>query len=335
MSMNAWMKRLAPVCFLALLAGGSSALAAPTAGQTIELHPGWNAVFLEVQPADNTTTGVFESLPVSSVWKWTPKTKSGEFVQNMSETLYNDSSWQVYFPTNRHAAMFNSLYRVYANTAYLIKLAGTNAVTWTLTGEPAVPRYTWKPNVFHLTGFLLNPAGPQPAVTGFFAPSPQLAGQAVYRLDQEGTWGLVPQPGPEVLSAGEALWVYATGETDYMGPVSVKTGDGSGLDYADIAVEKKVKIANLSPTHVTVRIRDASGSGGPLAYWTMAGDEASWIPLPDPLAISLGAGESYTLRLAVRREQFSSEVFETVIEIASDSGTRVRLPLSAKKNASL
>lgn len=335
MIMNAGMKRAARACWLALLAAGPLALAAPMASQTIDLHPGWNAVFLEVQPADNATAVVFDALPISSVWKWTPKTKSGEFFRNMSETLLNDSSWQVFFPTNKHAAMFNSLFRVYGNTAYLIKLAGTNAVSWTLTGEPVAPHYVWKPNVYHLTGFYLNPAGPLSAVTDFFAPSPQLAGQAIYRLDAGGAWGLVPQPGSETLRAGESLWVLSSGDTDYMGPVSVKTGDGSGLDYAGIGTEKKLILANLSASNVTVRVRDTAGSGGPLAYWTMAGDVASWPALPDPLTVSLAAGESYTLRLAVRREQVSGDVYETVIDITSDIGTRVRLPLSAKKNASL
>ncbi len=310
-------------------------LAAPMAGQTLDLHPGWNAVFLEVQPSDNTPASVFGSLPVSSVWTWLPRQDTAEFTRNVSETMYNDSRWLAYFPSNRYESMFTSLHRLYANRAYLIKLAGTNPVTATVTGVPAAPRYAWKPNVFHLTGFPLNPAGPLPALGGFLSPSPELTGQPVYRLDAEGHWNLVVSPLTSMLQSGEAMWVQAAGETDYMGPVSVRTGDGSGLEYAGVATEKKVTVANLSTNAVTVRIRDASGAGGPLAYWSMAGGEVVWNALPDPLTVVLAAGESYTLRLAVRREQMTDEIFETVIEFTSDIGTRVRIPLSAQKTVTL
>ena len=39
-----------------------------TITQNITLQPGWNAVWLEVQPTANRTDTIFSNLPVASVW---------------------------------------------------------------------------------------------------------------------------------------------------------------------------------------------------------------------------------------------------------------------------
>ncbi len=334
MKSTAFWRRAAWAGALALLVCLSPVSADPTAGQTLELHPGWNAVFLEVQPAGNTPAEMFGTLPLSSVWAWSPKRGDAEFSRNVSETMYNDSRWLAYFPTNRVESMFNSLFRIYGNKAYLVKLASASNVTWSLTGVPAIPRYSWKANAFNLAGFPLNPEGTLPDLGAFFAPSSAFKGQAAYRLDGAGTWVAAPQTAAEVMRAGEALWVYAADTADYMGPVSVETADGSGLSFAGIALEKKLTIANLSAAAVSVQVRNLSGPG-PVSYWRMAGTEAFWDPLPEPLVVPLAAGESVTLRISVRREAFAAEVYETVIEVTSDIGTRVRLPLTALKTTTL
>ncbi len=38
--------------------------------QTIPLRPGWNAVFLEVQPEPRECEALFSGLPIESAWGW-------------------------------------------------------------------------------------------------------------------------------------------------------------------------------------------------------------------------------------------------------------------------
>lgn len=313
----------------------SAAPAAPLADQDLVLQPGWNAIFLEVQPADNTPDGVFGGLPLSSAWAWSPKTHSAEFTRDMTESLYTDSRWLAWFSSNRVEAMFNSLFRLQANQAYLVKLASPSSLAWRVTGVPAAPNRKWRANAFNLTGFPLDPAAPSlPGLSAFLAPSSAFAGQAVYRLQADGQWTLSPSPSAEPVKPGEAMWLHAAGEADYMGFLSVRTGDSSGLAYAGIALEKDLTLSNPGSALITVRVRNVAGPDGPVVYWRIEGTEILWDPLPDPLTFTLAPGESRTLRLAVRRELFTADVYETVIEVTG-GGTRVRIPLTADKKMML
>jgi hypothetical protein len=56
-----------------------------------------------------------------------------------------------------------------------------------------------------------------------------------------------------------------------------------------------------------------------------------WVTLPDPLTVNVATGATYRLELGVRREQFTADTYETTIEVLSDQGTRVRIPLSATR----
>lgn len=66
------------VSVFSLLGAAGPAGAAHEVTQTIELQPGWNSIFLEVQPASNDTVSVFNGLPISSVWTWIPKDGSAQ-----------------------------------------------------------------------------------------------------------------------------------------------------------------------------------------------------------------------------------------------------------------
>jgi hypothetical protein len=322
------------LCALGFFLGADAAFSAHLVSQTFELNPGWNAIFLEVQPPANDTDSVFRDVPISSVWTWVRRETPTEFFQNLSEELQNDPHWLVFFPTNRHEKMFNDLFLVSANRAYFIKLAGTSSVSWTVTGRPAVPKFTWNPNEFNLVGFPLDPAGALPTVADFFLLAPSLAGQAVYRLNASGAWQLVSDPGAESMRAGECLWVYADGESSYLGPAAVSVDMGDGLDYGASLTVQNVRIRNLSTTPANVTIRDVlSGSTGPLAYYTFDDTVTNfvWKDLPDPLAVQVTTGTTYRLELGVRRELFTGSTYETTIEVISDLGTRVRIPLSASQ----
>jgi hypothetical protein len=315
-----------------LLISAGRVSAAHEVTQSIDLQPGWNSIFLEVQPASNDTVSVFSGLPISSVWTWIPKDGSAQFFDDLSEELQDDPHWLVFFPTNRHERMFNDLYRVFANRSYFIKLLGTTGVTWTVSGRPAVPAFTWQPNSFNLVGFPLDPAGALPTLQSFLSADASLATQAVYRLNATGAWERVTNPAAQNVRAAESLWVYAGGPSTYLGPLQVTVSEGDGLDYGGSVPEKDVVLKNLGSAPTVVSIRNTLGATGPVAYWSQdAGTgEQIWTDLPDPLTVNLTAGQSYTLRLAIQRDELAGGLYESTIEVAADNGTRVRIPLRAE-----
>ncbi|MBN1672130.1 MAG: hypothetical protein JXR37_13910 [Kiritimatiellae bacterium] len=328
--------RCVAVCVALICGMPRRADAAHLVEQTFDVQPGWNALFLRVQPESNAIAAVFQDVPISSVWTWLPEGDPAEFVQNLSETLHNDPKWLVYFPTNRVESMFNDLYRVHANRPYFVKSAGTTGVTWRVTGRPAVTEPAWQPNRYNLMGFPLDPAATLPSVQNFLAPSPALQGQNVYRLNVSGAWQLIANPAAENMRAGECLWFFAAAESDYAGLLDISMEAGDGLDYGGALTEKEITIENRAASAATVSVHDLSGPGGPLTYWTFDTNTSQvvWAALPDPLQLTLGAGESHALRLAVRRELFSGDTYETTVEISSDQGMLYWIPLAAARSES-
>jgi len=299
--------------------------------QTFDLQPGWNAVYLEVAPETNTTVSVFGGLPLGSAWTWVNQGEPTEFFQDLTEQMHTDPHWLVFFPTNRYESMFNDLYRVHANKPYFLRIEGTSNVAWQVTGRPAVPRAAWAPNTYNLVGFGLDPAAAQPAFDVFFGVSSVLSNRPVYQLNAAGSWTLVADPTGASPAAGACLWAYADGDTDFLGLLDVSVAQGDGLDYGGTLTEQTVRIENRAAAEATVTISDVTGPGGPLAYrhYDTNAIDFVWLPLPDPLTVALDAGSAYDLRLAVCREAFAAEVYETTLQIISDHGARYRVPLSA------
>lgn len=305
--------------------------AAPQVSQSIELKAGWNAIYLEVQPETNTPAVVFADVPIASVWNRISPSRPTEFFQDLSEKMHNDPAWLVFFPTDRREKMFNNLFRIFANQVYFIKLAGTNDFTWNVSGRPAVADPELKPNRFNLAGFPLAINTVLPTLQDFFAPSTALNGQEVYRLNSTGAWTPVTAAGTERMRSGEAMWVYAASGTDYVGPVQVLAPSGDGLDYGATVNELTLQISNLADAQVTVNIRNLAGAGEPLVYWSISGTDVSWNSLPDPLTLNIAAGDTAKLRLAMRRENFTGALYETTLEVTSGLGTRIWIPVTARR----
>src|SRR5262245_25358133 len=102
--------------FLTLFAAGFLALGASAQGvnQTFILRNGWNAIWLEIEPANPEIGAVFTNLPVASVWTYIAKDSPVEFIQDQTEALFNQPGWLPYFPPSRPEAFLTKLYSVHA-----------------------------------------------------------------------------------------------------------------------------------------------------------------------------------------------------------------------------
>jgi hypothetical protein len=307
--------------------------------QSITLNPGWNAVWLEVQPEDNAADAVFGALPVASVWSRGERTSSADFIQDPSEEAFNQAGWLGWFPPSRPEAFLGNLFAVYANRAYLIKSTNGTPLNWTVTGRPSLRQPEWVPDALNLRGLPVDPASP-PTFLKFFLPSPAHYAAAasrletIYRLNSaSGQW--VPASATDTVRSGEAYWIYTRGASDYLAPLRVRGDLGDGLDFGLQLTELSLRLENLSTAPGNAIVRDLNfGAGTRLAYQDFdPSSGAQWSVLPDPLGLSALPDQEQRLRLAVRRQDMGGTNYQTVLEVRDGAGTRWLVPVTAEKLA--
>jgi hypothetical protein len=340
MKLSKHQKRIAWSVMLFLWLNGLSTVASePAVQQNFQLQPGWNAIWLEVQPTNNSAASVFSNLPVASVWTRTERLSSVDFIQNPSEQAFNEAGWLRWFHPSRPEAFLGNLFAVQANRAYLIKLTNNTPINWSVTGRPSLRTPEWVPDSYNLRGLPVDPASP-PAFLNFFrhskahysAVTSQL--QKIYRLNSAtGQWQLVAPT--DLVQNGVAYWIYTSGASDYLAPLAARVELGDALGFGLELTELNLRLANLTTGPMSVTVREVnSGGAGRLAYYqfnpTLGGQ---WPNLPSPLVVSPTAGGEARLRLAVRRQDFTETNYASVLEVRDGSGTRLLVPVSAQSSA--
>ena len=98
------------VLFISALVPASHAGIA-TVTQSIELQPGWNAVYVEIEPENNDIETIFSGIPVASVWRWIPEKLGSDFLVNPAEGLMNlEDGMAIFRSLNR-----KRFYRIYTH----------------------------------------------------------------------------------------------------------------------------------------------------------------------------------------------------------------------------
>jgi hypothetical protein len=207
-------------------------LLAQSATQNITLVPGWNAIWLEVAPVDS------EGLPqspddifgadASIIRVLSPKLLAGTaefFAENPSDvtTTFNQPEWEQW---NRSEQLEANLAIITGNRPYLIK--ATQRTVLSIDGSVRFYSPTWAPDRYNLVGFALEGS---PTFAEFFeAAGDRHPTDRIYRLTPgTGNWVRVSNPATEMRS-NEAYWVFASGPSNYMGPVAVDfDGAASGI----------------------------------------------------------------------------------------------------------
>ncbi len=311
--------------------------AAQSYTQKVVLHPGWNAVWVEVDPgADPSPGAVFGAAAIEAVWTYAETVTSAQFIQDPSELAWNVSSWRVYVPTNRIESIHNNLFTVGANRAYLVKLSGSADAALSIEGRPSFRSLDWRPNAYNLRGLPVDSSRAMTFVD-FFRASPahynSATGklQAVSRLNPDGHWSPVSPYDP--IDDGAAYWIYTSGESNYNGPLNALLPSGDSLDYYQFADEAIVSLQNVTAAPLGVTVANLSGPDSALAYATPNPIGGTlWNTLPEALSLQVGAGATFPLRLAIRRSEFDGDSYGTVLAIRSGSGARLLVPVSASKS---
>ena len=310
-------------------------------GQKLQLQPGWNAVWLEVQPFDSTPGALFDVAGIESVWNYNRSPVRVQFVDDPNSLLPSNPDWLVYFPIGTPLAALSTLHSIESGHAFLIKVATNSApLDLKIAGQPVPVKHSWISDSLNFTGFSVgeNP----PTFGNFFAASPAHTNQLVFRLQADGSWNSVDASTTKMKS-GEAFWINTRGSSTFAGPVEVRLSSGGALNFGRSLVENDFHVRNngnlpvafvlskrdLSPTNAAADLR--------LNYWILdqSNNIAGWFPLSNSITSpKLQPGAEWLVRLEVRRREMSTNAVTlhgAVLDVADDTGAiRVTFAASAE-----
>jgi hypothetical protein len=330
----------------------SMTLRAQWTSQTISLQPGWNAVYLEVQPQPQDCDSLFTNMPIESVWGWNRRSSSVQFVQDPATLMPTQPDWLVYFPSTNQPAGTRTLFTLEGGKCYLIKRPDSSKqTTWIVQGRPNTRKTQWVPNSLNLVGFSVDKTNP-PTFQAFFNSSPAHANNPVYRLNSNGTWGQVANLATAQMRNGEAFWIQCNGASAFQGLLALTIPQRTGLTYGRALLEQTIAIQNVSATARTVAISPLASASPPdtsfpplagavpLSYWKLdpAHNVGGWFPLNGTLVQSnLAPNQTFQLRLSVRRPDMTpylgspDALYQTLLEVRDVGGSsRLVVPVSAQ-----
>jgi hypothetical protein len=325
----------------------STSAQAEWARQVLELEPGWNAVFLEVQPDANLCKEVFADVPVESVWFWNGSDEPARFVQDPTNLVPELPDWLTWFPAESPKNFLSDLFAVHGGRAYLIELGGNDPLNLELQGRLVVRKKKWVPDSLNLVGFHVNGEEP-PTFRDFFSHDKATANQPVYRISTAGEAVLVADPTKETLEPGKAYWVLCDGNSNYDGPLGLTLEGTDGLAFGEVLTEQPLELVNKTaePKQVTVRLLSSdlpTSKNADASLPTIAGDVAlafqrvlAWEPLNEDLTFTLDPSSRQRLNLAVIRGRMPGGAqnpshYASILEVTDDEGVQYRIPVTAEK----
>lgn len=304
--------------------------------QTVTLVPGWNAVYIEVDPLVPEPAGLFDGTPVDIVAALLAPARGAQFARNPNADLLGAYGWTVWYAPHRSDTFLSGLYAVQGAVPYLIHSA-TNA-TLEITGRVAPVRQVWTPNAYNFVGFpVVSPGGP--TFQQFFGASPAHQHNRIYRM-KNGIWRQVLDPSSEVMRSGEAFWIFCRGRSDYTGPLQVETPTFSGLLLTDGGPSDLVfRNQTAHPLSFTVEHIVDQNDAIPMAVSILATDDEAtlvrsvvksfpagpWIQEFPPLE----AGRAIRFPVELRLQETQSGVRHSLLRVQTDLGTETYVSVTS------
>ena len=302
--------------------------------QVVNLHRGWNAVFLQVDPTNPKPSDCFQGTPVTMAAAFTGADKSLQFGKNRSVgNLVSQNGWDIWYAANRADAFLTSFFQFNGGKAYLIR--ADSDFTWTVTGNVVPVTVKWQPNAFTLAGFCLDDVSP-PTFDQFFAGSAAHHPYQFYHLVND-AWVKVDTAQTTQMHSGEAYWIYCNGSSDYQGPLAVSAPNPNSFSVNG-TTPSGILLQNNSPHPLIVQAQNLAGSDRlPLAYQLRAVTDTNVVTttldLPATYAMpSFDASEKRGLWLTVRPERMTSAAQTGLLKITTDLGTQLWLPVTANRS---
>ncbi|MBL9167170.1 MAG: hypothetical protein JNN07_05480 [Verrucomicrobiales bacterium] len=333
---------------------GSLLTQAQWTAQTIALKPGWNAVYLELDPEPVECDALFAGLPVESVWSWNRRFSSVQFIQDPDQLVPGQPEWLTWLPAATPTESLANLFTLRGGLPYLIKVRDTAAAfNWTVSGRPRVQAVDWISDSYNFVGFPISPATP-PTFQAFFSGSTNQAGKPIYRLNTSGLWELISNPAGTPMRHGEAFWVRSDGRSTYSGPVGLEIPGSSSLTYGWQTTELTLRFKNQSSSPRTLNLKAQASANAPAGWPVLAGgipfsyyatdlpnNQSGWVPLPAAGWTSpvLPPGGEWLLRVEARRRDLApfagtaaaaGALYQSVLELTDGSGYRQLIGVRAE-----
>lgn len=315
---------LLAACVLAPRAADAQAVRS----QTVQLVPGWNAIYLEVDPLVANPAELFATQPIDIVAAYDPPPSGAQFVSDPTANMRDVFGWGVWYSPRRPDAFLSRLRRLKGASAYLFH-ATTNA-TVEISGRLPPRRQQWVSDAYNLVGFSVQDPG-GPTFKQFFEASPAHNHNKIYRLTS-GTWRQVLDPSTAVMRSGEAFWIYCSGHSDYAGPLQVDTPSffgvmltsqsGGDLVFRNrtahpVAFTVEHMVDNNSPVPLSVAVRTVDEAAGGFRTVTVRFEAGHWEQSFPPLE----AGKGLRLPLELRLPDAQAGVCHSILKVVSDMGT--------------
>jgi hypothetical protein len=304
--------------------------------QSLELEPGWNAIFLEVDPDASAPADLFENTPVDVVASFTAAGKMAQFTDEPTADMLRAYGWHVWYAPSRADHFLTTLYAIKGGSPYLVH-ATTNA-TLEVSGSAAPVRPNWVPNAFNFTGFTVQTPG-GPTFSEFFAASAAHQSLNVYRMTG-GTWRKLQDPGAAAMRSGEAFWIFCEGKSAYAGPVQVTTPSSFGLQFSP-AKGDALSFRNLAQHPVTVTLEHIVDADAPvpLLATMLVHDQESGTISDAAVELdgdawqfvmpALDAGEAVKFPLILDSTRIDFSERQSFIKVTTDMGQLQYIPVIA------
>ncbi len=353
-----WRLGVGAVLILGVLAGPSG-VQAQWLTQRFFLQPGWNAVYLEVQPEPVYCSQVFTNPAIESVWKWDRQFSTVQFTDDPSQLLPEDPHWLAWLPPANSNAFLGRLYALQGCQAYLVKVA-SNAAAFTLgiKGRAMLPAPEWYPESLNLLGFPVHTNTP-PTFSEFFAFTPEVDVtlghlNELYKIDANNRNVRIVLPARERVEAGRAYWVRCESELRQAAALEVTPGGAGGLDFGFTGSRQSLAILNAHPSNamaVVVRPHDSEPApagqpevAGPVALSYLAQDASNnwdWLEFPaSGVTYVVAAGQTWDLQLGIRRDDMppyapagtNGALYQSWLEVCDAAQSlRTRVPVVAQR----
>lgn len=294
--------------------------------QSIALKTGWNAIWLEVDPANDAVAAVFDPAQVDVVARYfTPMTQV-RFIEDPSEQAWNTPGWGVWYAPSRAEAFLTSLHAIRGNCAYLVH--ATSNVTLTISGTVHYRPLRWNSDSYNLTGLPVSETQ-SPTFQRFFSGAGGRVGAQVYRL-VEGSWQKVTNHSTETIRSGEAYWIYCEGKTNYQGPLELRFTGGDGLNLGNGSTTSFVELANRATSAFSVHA--SVEPGGNLPLFRSVPDLKNLSAKSEPLSGNthlgtLGIGGVSQLRLEFRPALSAGSGGSALLKLSTSDGIVLRVPV--------
>lgn len=352
-----------PFAFLAL----STSALGQWVDQTFNLQQGWNAIFLEVDPATDDVPTEFSTNPggiIQRFWYWQVDTNSnGLTCTDPSDPQCEpdtDTQWRLW-QASTPSTNVNNLRVLTGGRVYLVET--TAAGTVTVRGRPNSLRQMWQDGL-NVVGFHVDPASP-PTFAEYLGPSGHHSPFEIYQMSSSGSITRIADPTSAAIVPGRGYWVRADGSFIYDGPISIDARSLVGVQYERRIVEHVLQFENLAtaarsvslkllasqqrPTQATDLPERGAATPPPVRYRSyVPNDQESYqlVDLPLNTAVPFNVAAANTsepqrarkiLQLSVvRRGQsraeiaFNNQQHMAILQVTDGAGFRRLLPVTCE-----